>query len=115
MLPSVVATDLRWGRGGRRRELQPVLATVPVCAGHGDVQAEDHKLQPEEADISVELGEFVLAGGGVCQGGGVSGVLEVTGVVTHLQATPGASDDAASPEARGAGTIGKSSSSSDTF
>ena len=115
MLPRVVATDLRGRRGGRRRELQSVLATVPVCAGHRDVQAEHHKLQPEEADIGVEFGEFVLAACRFSQGGGVSCVLEVTGVVAHLQATPGVSDDAASPKPRGAGTIGKPSSSSDTF
>ena len=115
MLPSVVATDLRWGSGGRRRELQPVLATVPVCAGHRDVQAEDHKLQPEEADIGVEFGEFVLAACRFRQGGGVSRVLEVTGVVAQLQATPGVPDDAASPKPRGAGTIGIASSSGDTF
>ena len=115
MLTRVVATDFRGGSGGRRGELQPVLAAVPVCAGDGDVQAEDNKLQPEEANIGVEFGEFVLAGRRLRQGGGGSGVLEVTGVVAELQATPGVSDDAASPKPRGAGTIGKPSSSGDTF
>ena len=115
MLASVVATDSRGRRGGGCGELQLVLAAVPVCAGHGDVQTEHHKLQPEEADIWVEFGEFVLTGVGVSVGGGVSRVLEVTGVVSHLQATPGVPDDAASTKPRGAGTICKPSSSGDTF
>ena len=115
MLAGVVATDCGGRRGGGRGELQLVLAAVPVGAGHGNVQAEHHKLQPEEADIGVEFGEFVLAACRVSEGGGVSCVLEVTGVVAHLQATPGVSDDAASPKPRGAGTIGKPSSSGDTF
>ena len=63
----------------------------------------------------MKFGQFVLAVRGVGQGGGVAGVLDVTGVVVQLQATPGVSDDAASPEARGAGTIGKPSSSRYTF
>ena len=115
MLTRVVATDFRGGSGGRRGELQPVLAAVPVCAGHGDVQTEHHELQPEEADVGVEFGQFVLAVGGVGQSGGISGVLEVAGVVAQLQTTPGVSDDAASPKPRGAGTIRKPASSGDTF
>ena len=115
MLTSVVAADCRGGRGGGRGELQLVLAAVPVCARHGNVQAEHHKLQPEEADIWAEFGQFVLAGVGVSEGGGVAGVLEVAGVVGDLQSTPSVPDDTASSKPRGAGTIGKPSSSSDTF
>ena len=115
MLACVVATDCGGRRGGRRGELQLVLAAVPVGAGHGDVQTEHHKLQPEEADIWADFGEFVLAAVGLSQGGGVSGVLEVAGVVSHLQPTPSVPHDAASTKPRGAATIGKPSRSSDTF
>ena len=115
MLPRVIAADRRRSRGGRSGELQLVLAAVPVCARHGNVQAEHHELQPEEADIWAEFGQFVLAGVGVSEGGGVAGVLEVAGVVGDLQSTPSVPDDTASSKPRGAGTIGKPSSSSDTF
>ena len=115
VLASVVATNSGGRVGGRRGELQLVLAAVPVCARHGNVQAEHHELQPEEADIWAEFGQFVLAGVGVSEGGGVAGVLEVAGVVGDLQSTPSVPDDTASSKPRGAGTIGKPSSSSDTF
>ena len=105
MLTSVVAADCRGGRGGGRGELQLVLAAVPVGAGHGDVQAEHHKLQPEEADVRVEFGELVLAGAGVCEGRGEASVLYVAGVVSHLQTTVRVPQDTASPKPSGAGTI----------
>ena len=105
MLAGVVAAYRGRSHRGGSGELQPVLAAVPVRAGHGHIQAEHHEVQPEEADVRVEFGELVLAGAGVCEGRGEASVLYVAGVVSHLQTTVRVPQDTASPKPSGAGTI----------
>ena len=101
VLPCVVATDHRGGSGGGGGEHHLVSTAVPVTAGHGGPQHELDEVQPEEADLLVDLDEVVGAGGGSHGGGGVLCVLYVGGVGSDLPPTPRQPDHAADPEPPG--------------
>ena len=87
-MTSVVSTDCRRGTGGGCGDDHLVILTLSVGRvvhirprGH-----EVDKVQPELADVSADLGQSVLAGGGVRVGRGEARVLDVGRVLRNCGA-----------------------------
>ena len=79
----VEATDCGRGTGGGRGDDHLVIGTLSV-GRVVHIRPRDHevdKIQPELADVGADLGQGVLAGGGVRVGGGEARVLDVGGVL----------------------------------